>query len=118
MDHFDELLLKVDAELRAIALERVDRGEIPFLPSQVRFKKGRIRFPAGIGWVPAPDYDPKKFPVDDIELVCLITSDQGYLLNLVMKRGKGAELADEFRREHAVRRNFETAPTPPGTKPN
>ena len=73
--HVDELMARLlPATLREVA-SRVDKGDLAFLPSQVKFENGRINFGEGIGWLSAPGFDPATISLDQIEVLYVTAKD-------------------------------------------
>jgi hypothetical protein len=85
-DHFPELLAALDPETALEARERLAHGDIAYLPSQLRFKKGRTWFPGDMGWVPT-DLNPEIVPVHDISVIFLVKIPAGYTLEARFKSG-------------------------------
>jgi hypothetical protein len=85
-DHFRELLATLDPETALEARERLAHGDIAYLPSQLRFKKGRTWFPGGMGWVPT-DLNPEIVPVHDISVIFLVKIPAGHTLEARFKSG-------------------------------
>lgn len=113
LQEFDTVMEQADADLRAEMRTRLDRGELPFLPSQLRFKRGRIRFPYGIGWMDAPDFDPGIVSGREIELVSLVQAAGGFLVDVVAKADRIAP-DHPFTRDAALARILELEPMPAG----
>jgi hypothetical protein len=70
-DHYSELFAALDPETAQEVRQRIGKGDAAFLPSQVKFKKGRIRFPGDVGWVPVNNFEPANIPLHHIKVLLL-----------------------------------------------
>jgi hypothetical protein len=89
-----EILERLPAFRRDEVQHRVGRGDIPYLPEDVRLDVGRAFFP-GVGWVDAPGLDPARLPIDDVELFFIMLRGEGYTLEVALKTA--APLSDDFK---------------------
>jgi hypothetical protein len=72
---------------RAIERRLADPEDFAFLLPQMKFEKGRIWFPHGIGWIPVPNFDPTCVPVHDIHMLSWVKVPTGYTLEVRFKSG-------------------------------
>jgi hypothetical protein len=63
-------------------LSRLKRGQIPFLPENVRFERDRVFLGQHAGWLPVPGLDPQSAEVQSAWLLFVIPTAQGNMLEI------------------------------------
>jgi hypothetical protein len=79
-----ELLERLSPDLQEEVRLRLLQGDIPYLPEDVLLHHEKGYFPE-IGWADLPGYDPAKWPIDEIELLFLLSRGNGYTLEVRLK---------------------------------
>jgi hypothetical protein len=71
----------VAAELQS----RLSRGQLAFLPDQLRFEPGRVHFLPGGGSIAMPGFDPKDVPTQNMVLLFIVPTSEGNKAEIIWR---------------------------------
>ncbi|MDB5398641.1 MAG: hypothetical protein QOD93_6437 [Acetobacteraceae bacterium] len=78
-------LRKAAPTVAAEVKSRLSRGQLAFLPDQLRFEPGRLHFLPGGGSIAMPGFDPKDMPMQNMVLLFIVPTSEGNKMEIIWR---------------------------------